>query len=265
MEQILTSFCEEFLKLSEIGTPMVVVTQTGYRGSAPQDVGARMIVGLDGILFGTVGGGKVERRCLDLAAEFLQSKDPVPNQSFTWNLQRDIGMTCGGEVSMFFEIHRPQEMWNIAIFGAGHISQELTRILIKLNCELTVVDGRQEWLDKLPTSPRLHKIHLTNMADVVDQLKDNTFVALMTMGHATDTPVLHRALMTRKFPYLGVIGSDAKRNRIESELKEKGTPSKKLKEFFCPMGEEFGSNAPVEIALSIVAQMLKIRDLKKAL
>ncbi|HXH31247.1 MAG TPA: xanthine dehydrogenase accessory protein XdhC [Bacteriovoracaceae bacterium] len=261
MEQNFSVFCEEFLKLSESNTPMVVVTQTHMRGSAPQDIGARMIVGLDGIIFGTIGGGKIEKRCIDTAHEFLTSKEPVPSQSFTWNLQKDIGMTCGGEVTIFFEIHRPQQRWSIAIFGAGHISQELTRVLLKLDCELTVIDQRQEWLDKLPpTSSRFKKICQTNMAEVIDSLKDNTFVASVTMGHATDTPIIFRALSTRNFPYLGVIGSYAKRNRIESELKELGIAQDRLKDFFCPMGEDFGRNAPVEIALSITAQMLKLRD-----
>jgi xanthine dehydrogenase accessory factor len=260
MEQSFSVFCSEFLKLTESNTPMVVVTQTHYRGSAPQDVGARMIVGTDGILFGTVGGGKVEKRCIDMAQEFLQSKEPVVSQSFTWNLQKDIGMTCGGEVTMFFEIHRPKDRWNIAIFGAGHISQEFTRLLLLLDCDITVVDERPEWINKLPENKRLKKICQPNMAEIVDGLKDTAFLASMTMGHATDTPILARALLTRNFPYVGVIGSYAKRNRIESELKELGVHDSKVKSFHCPMGEDFGRNSPVEIAFSITAQMLKVRD-----
>ncbi len=82
----------------------------------------------------------------------------------------------------------------------------------------------------------------------------------MTMGHASDVPVLVKALTGRHFPYVGVIGSVAKRNRIEQDLLEKGVPETRLKEFHCPMGESFGRNAPAEIALSITAQILKKRD-----
>ena len=259
MERNLTLFCETLLQLKSEGRAIVVVTMTNSRGDAPQEVGARMIVGKEGILFGTVGGGKIENHCIKTAQEFLVSLDRVLPQSFTWNLQKDITMSCGGEVTMFFEVERPQDEWRIAVFGAGHISQEVTRALLRLNCTLIVVDSRQDWLAKLPDSPRLKKICTADMKAVLDQLDDNTFVASMTMGHATDLPILHKALSERKFAYLGVIGSDVKRLKLEKELQEQGVSSSRTKEFFCPMGEEIGNNAPAEIAISIIAQMLKVR------
>jgi xanthine dehydrogenase accessory factor len=261
MEKNFSLFCEEFLKLTESHTPMVVVTQTGSRGGAPNETSARLIVGKNGeILFGTVGGGKIEAHCIKLSREFLNSPGHVENQSHTWNLQKDIGMTCGGEVTMFFEIHRPQDRWEIAVFGAGHISQELVRVLLRLDCHLTVSDQRGEWLSKLPESKRLKKICTSDLASVVDTLPDNTFIASMTMGHASDVPVLVRSLSERKFPFVGVIGSLAKRNRILKDLREKGISEERLKELHCPMGEDFGRNAPAEIALSVAAQLLKVRD-----
>jgi xanthine dehydrogenase accessory factor len=261
MERNFGQFCEAFLRLTESNTPMVVVTQVSQRGAAPQDIGARMIVGKNSeILFGTVGGGKIEAHSLKLATEYLNSKEHVENQSFTWNLQKDIGMTCGGEVTMLFEIHRPQDKWEVAVFGAGHISQELVRVLLRLDCHITVADQREEWLAKLPESQRLKKICTPDLAAVVDTLPENTFITSMTMGHATDMPVLVRALTKKNFPYVGVIGSAAKRNRLEQDLAGLGVPEARLKEFFCPMGEDFGRNAPAEIALSIAAQLLKTRD-----
>jgi xanthine dehydrogenase accessory factor len=169
-------------------------------------------------------------------------------------------MTCGGEVTMLFEIHRPQDKWEVAVFGAGHISQELVRVLLRLDCHITVADQREEWLAKLPESQRLKKICTPDLAAVVDTLPENTFITSMTMGHATDMPVLVRALTKKNFPYVGVIGSAAKRNRLEQDLAGLGVPEARLKEFFCPMGEDFGRNAPAEIALSIAAQLLKTRD-----
>jgi xanthine dehydrogenase accessory factor len=254
VEQFFDVFCETYLKLHREGVPMVVVTMTDYRGSAPQDPGARMIVGESGILFGTVGGGKIEKKCLDVASELLLTKRCQAPFGRTWNLQRDIGMSCGGEVTMFFESHVPSARWHVAIFGAGHVSQELTRLLLKLDCQLTVVDPRQEWLDKLPAthSSRVRYVCATDMAQVLDELSPDTFVALMTMGHASDMPILKRALNEFKFPFLGVIGSAAKRNRLEAELGRK--------DFHCPLGEDFGNNAPMEIALSMVAQLMRERD-----
>lgn len=253
MEQRLDAFCSRFLQLYQEQVPMVVVTMTAHRGSAPQDPGARMIVGKDGLLFGTVGGGKIEKKCLDVAAELLTSVEARAPFSHTWNLQRDIGMSCGGEVSMFFELYRPEASWHVAIFGAGHVAQELVRILERLDCWVTVVDPRPEWLEKLPSPhARLKKICTTEMALELDALSEHCFIALMTMGHSSDMPILRKALSEHHFPFVGVIGSKAKRHRLEQELG--------MTNFHCPLGEDFGSNAPSEIALSMVAQLLRERD-----
>ena len=252
-------FCAAFLKFREQKTPLVVVTMTGERGHAPQDVGARMLVGTDGLLFGTVGGGKIEKKCIDLAQEYLASQERVPHQSFTWNLKRDIGMSCGGEVSFFFEILKPSMEWKVALFGAGHIVQELAPLMLKLDCQLTVTDPRAEWVAKLPDSPKLSKQVASDMLPVLDELPDDTFVCMITMGHSTDYPLLKRALETRRFPYLGVLGSKVKRIKMESELRESGMNITRTKEFFCPMGEDYGKNSPAEIAISIAAQLLQVR------
>ncbi|MFP5458070.1 MAG: xanthine dehydrogenase accessory protein XdhC [Bacteriovoracia bacterium] len=261
MEQQLDQFCQYFLRFHSEGRALVVVTMVDNRGSAPQDVGARMIVGTEGLLFGTVGGGKIEKRCLDEAQKLLASPERVHSQSFTWNLQRDIGMSCGGEVTMFFEVQRPSERWHVAIFGAGHVSQELVRVLLKLDCHLTVIDPRSEWLEKLPAqSERFKKIQTDTMAAVLRDLHPKSFVALMTMGHSFDAPILTRALKEFSFPFLGVIGSKQKRSRLEKELTESGVSPELLTSFHCPLGEAFGTNAPAEIALSMVAQLLRARD-----
>jgi xanthine dehydrogenase accessory factor len=265
-EQSLTIFCEAFRKLSSQSLPIVVVTLVGTRGHAPQDVGARMIIGQDGILFGTVGGGKIEKRCIDTALEYLNGKPATDRTGlFTWNLQRDIGMSCGGEVTVFFEAHLPAHDWNVVVFGAGHVSQQLTRLLLKLNCKLTVIDHRQEWLDRLPKVNRYQKVLTQSMPNqITDQiagLPTNAYVVIMTMGHATDYPILLAALRSgKKFPYLGVIGSPVKRIKINSELKAEGLSPEQIQSFQCPMGEPWGNNSPPEIAISIISQLIRTRD-----
>jgi xanthine dehydrogenase accessory factor len=259
MEQNFESFCTRFLELKSQTIPLVIVTMIGEKGHAPQDIGARMIVGVGGILFGTVGGGKIEKKCLDLAMGFLKQSGRVPHQSFHWNLKRDVGMSCGGEVSFFFEIHKPEADWKIALFGAGHIVQELAPLLLKLDCTLTVTDPREEWVNRLPNTSRLKKNIASDMGTVMDQLPDDTFVCMITMGHSTDYPLLERALKTRQFPYLGVLGSKVKRIKMESELREAGLDPEKAKQFLCPIGEDYGKNSPAEIAVSIAADLLKNR------
>lgn len=251
-------FLDFIQKLREVGQEAVVVTMVSARGSAPQEIGARIIVGKEGLLFGTVGGGKVEQKCIAHAKAMLLGE--LDHDFVEWNLQKDVGMTCGGVVSLYFERILPKAKWKIAIFGAGHVAQELVRLLLRLDCEITCVDGRIEWLNKMPENPKLIKIHTENLKEVVKTLPSESFIASMTMGHAYDLPVLIEALSLQHFPYIGVIGSDSKARVLRSDLQKAGVDQQLIEQLICPIGEPFGNNQPAEIAVSIAAQMIKVRD-----
>jgi xanthine dehydrogenase accessory factor len=254
---------EQLVLLENEGVSFVLVTLVDALGSTPQDPAAKMLVTAQGLYSGTVGGGKVEAAALKLAAEVLAKGEAKP-RFVSWTLKGDVGMTCGGSVKFYFEPHFGAGPWNIAVFGAGHIGQALIPVLTPLPARITVVDSRSEWLDRLPRSNNLRVIHSESPESVVPSLPDNTFVLVMTMGHATDRPILRRALTERNFPFIGVIGSDAKAKILRRELVADGVSAKKAAGFLCPVGLDFGSNHPHEIALSIAAQLLSVRDRPKA-
>ncbi len=252
---------EKILELRERGSPFVVATLVKTKGSAPQEVGAKIIVGPEGYIDGTVGGGKVEERVIFHAKNMLKTAESFDYSE--WNLQTDIKMTCGGVVSFFFERVQARPTWEIAVFGAGHVSQELIRTLLKLECSITCIDPRADWLDKLPEHHKLKKIQTESMKDVVSELHPDTFIVSMTMGHAFDLPILTEAMKRNVFPYVGAIGSDSKAAVLRSDLKKNGVSDEKIKALYCPIGEPFGNNTPAEIALSVTAQLIKFRDGQK--
>lgn len=245
-------------ELKSCGTPFVMVTMVSTRGSAPQEPGAKAIVTSQGLHCGTVGGGKVELRCIAQAQAMLESGRRNP-ELMVWNLQRDIGMTCGGEVTYLFE---PQDggRWEITLFGAGHVAQAVVRALEPIDCQVICIDSRPEWLEKLPRTPKVRALRMENPADHVGSLSRDSFVLVMTQGHATDLPILH-ALMSRhpELPFLGSVGSDVKALKLRSDLKERGIPAEVAERLRCPVGLPLGSNQPAEIAISIVAQLLQVR------
>lgn len=253
-------YYEEINNLLSTQTPFVSVILVDATGSVPQDAGTKMLVTKHGLHYGTVGGGKVEKRAIDEAVDLLRSDDPsVKTKFFNWSLERDIGMTCGGMVKLFLEKHNTKT-WNIVIFGAGHVANSLVQLLIPLECRITCIDPRPEWLEKLPEAPSLTKLQAENMVDQVKNIPDDSFVLLMTMGHTTDKPILLEILKTKTFPYLGVIGSDAKAIRLKQDILAEGLAQQKTTEFFCPIGLPLGSNHPREIAISIGAQLIQERD-----
>ncbi|MBO9668544.1 MAG: xanthine dehydrogenase accessory protein XdhC [Bdellovibrio sp.] len=253
------TFLSAFKSLQDAGKSFVAVTLVKHVGSAPQEVGAKALISLDGLEFGTVGGGKVENAAIKEAQRMI--REDHKNHFVDWNLQKDIGMTCGGVVSFFFELHEAKNPFHIAVFGAGHISQEFVRLLTTLDCHVTCYDQRQEWIDRLPRSSKLTTMCTDDLAGQVAKIPNNAYVTIMTMGHGTDLPVLTEVMKTReRFSYVGNVGSDQKRKRLDADLKNAGIADEDLKKFYCPMGEPFGNNTPVEIAFSIVAQVLKTRD-----
>jgi xanthine dehydrogenase accessory factor len=253
------TFFETQTELLTQGTPFVAVTVVDTLGSTPQDRGAKMLVTSEGRVVGTVGGGKVEVRAIAEAQQMLADSSAAKTRFFQWSLEKDIGMTCGGIVRVYFEAFNVTR-WNIVVFGAGHVANALVDTLVKLDCRVTCIDPREEWLARLPESAKLTKMHATDMPSCVAQIPEGSFVVLMTMGHTTDKPILIEILRTRTFPYLGVIGSNAKAKRLREDVLHAGLPDEATRAFFCPVGLEIGSNHPQEIAISVVAQMMQVRD-----
>jgi xanthine dehydrogenase accessory factor len=249
-------FWPHFYQLQSNDTPFCCVTLIDSIGSAPADRGAKMLVTREGLVAGTVGGGKIEARALLEAREMLEraSSEPIFTQ---WNLQTELGMTCGGVVMLFFEPFGIAR-WPIAAFGAGHVAQALVRVLLPLDCRLSCFDTRAQWLDQLPDDPKLRRVLSDDLAAEVATLPDDSFVLLMTMGHATDLPVL-RELLARPFPFIGVIGSKAKAGALRRTLLKEGFSPEQCERFFCPLGLSIGTNHTHEIAISITAQLLQQR------
>lgn len=253
----MTVWLEHVTEVTQKRIDHVVVTLVNARGSAPQEVGAKMLVTKDGLRYGTVGGGKIEAFCINKAVEMLTNKS-TPEMG-TYNLQKDIGMTCGGEVSLFFETQF-FSTWSVAVFGAGHVSQELCRIMQTWSCQVQVFDNRSEWIEKLPNSFNIKKILSENISSHVDSLPDGTFLMSLTQGHAADVPVLEKALKQHtRFAFLGVIGSKMKGEKIRGELRQRGVSEDALLRLHCPIGLDFGDNTPPEIAVSIAAQLLSYK------
>jgi len=252
------TFFESLNELAESGAPFVSVTVVDTLGSTPQDRGAKMLVTAAGRQHGTVGGGKIEARCIQEAQAMLADDSAPKTRFYQWSLDKDIGMTCGGIVRVYFEAFNVTR-WNIVVFGAGHVASALIEVLLRLDCRITCFDPRAEWIERLPASPRLRKVVSGDLTAEVAAIPEGTFVLLMTMGHSTDKPILLEILRTRTFPYLGVISSNAKAKRLRQDVAEAGLPEAMTRAFLCPVGLEIGSNHPHEIAISVAAQLLQSR------
>jgi xanthine dehydrogenase accessory factor len=255
----------EIERLRRAGAAFCVTTIVDGRGSIPQIVGATAIFGAEGLVFGTVGGGKLEAACAERAREFLAGAAGARTHFQRLNLQRDLGMTCGGEVALYFELCRPETSWNIVVFGAGHVAQSLCRFLVELDCSILCIDTRAEWLGRLPSSERLEAARVEDYRDGIDRIRAGASVVIMTMGHASDLPIL-RALADRRLELaeIGVLGSEGKSRIIRRELSDEGVDPAFVAALACPLGEKLGNNTPGEIAVSVASWLLSRRRARQA-
>ena len=253
---IFSEFISACHNLEQEGRSYAVVTLIKIDAHVPQEVGAKMLVTAAGLHAGTIGGGKLEAKAIELATLQLKTSG---SQLHKIDLNKDLGMVCGGVATIFIESSQ-HKSWNIAVYGAGHVGQALIQLLKTFACQLYWIDSRQDWLDKQPEHPRLKKILATNLGVIPPTLPEGAFHIIATPGHAFDLEVLKSVLRLTHTPYIGVIGSKVKARTIRASLMNEGFSEADCARFHCPMGLPIGNNTPAEIAVSIAAQILERRD-----
>lgn len=248
---------QELAQLESTGQPCVWVTVLATAGSTPQKAGAHMLVLKDGSVRGTIGGGAVEKQVVDDAVAFLHSEETTP-RTFQAHLTHDLGMCCGGAMTVFLEKYGDGAP--LVIFGAGHVSLELAALATRVGFQVTVVDERNEWL----TEARFPNVKRCLAPPDMEarRLDSGVFACIATHDHQLDLQCLE-ALRLIPLAYLGVIGSRRKALRFRQRLEAQGFTSEECARFECPMGLEIGAVTPAEIAISTLGRLISVRSQRR--
>jgi xanthine dehydrogenase accessory factor len=249
---------EEIVAAKQSNIPVVLATVIESLGSAPREEGARMLVKSDGSIIGTIGGGAIEKKIIDEAMAIMGTKT---SRFIRYDL-KDIGMICGGGMSIFIEsIVQPPKLY---VFGAGHIGSVLSRIGKLLDFDVTVIDNRPDFAnkEKLPWSDNVIS---DDYIQAIGKLafSENTYMVILTHRHAHDYEVLEK-LIEKPYKYIGMIGSRIKVSQSFQKLREKGVSEEIISSIHSPVGIRIGANTPAEIAVSIVAEIIAVRNNKNA-
>jgi len=146
------------------------------------------------------------------------------------------------------------------IFGAGHVSHKIAPIAESVGFSTTIIDDRATFANK----ERFPHANIIVMPSLNDSLKElnipkNSFIIIVTRGHLHDAVILEQ-LLSEPFAYIGMIGSRHKRDTLYQQLIDKGQFSKDdLKRVYSPIGLPILAETPEEIAVSIVAEIIKVR------
>lgn len=238
--------------------PAALATVIRRSGSAPQVVGARMLLYADGSMLGTVGGGAIEHQVLETCRQVLRSGKP---QTVEAHLVRDLGMCCGGAMEVFVEFVQAEA--RLIIVGAGHVAQALAPLARGIGFRVVVADDRDELLDEdaFEHVERL-SCDADELGDAIPDLGARDIVVIMTRDHARDEQALAK-LLERPLAYLGMIGSRRKVHavlaRILRRYDERGKPRPELGHVHAPIGLALGGRTPQEIAVSVAAELIALR------
>jgi xanthine dehydrogenase accessory factor len=240
------------------GEEAALVTIVSTRGSTPQRIGAKLLVYADGRTVGTIGGGCYENDAAGKAREAVRTRQPkLVTYDLTDEVAQDNGLICGGTMQVFIEPLEPSPQ--LYVVGAGHVSQHVAHIAHAVGFRVHVLDDREKFANA-ERFPDAASITVDDIAPWLTQaaISPGAFVVVVTRGHAHDLGAL-RALASRPFRYVGMIGSRAKVKKINEDLLASGVAPEWIRAVHAPIGLGIGAVTPEEIAVSIVAELIAVR------
>ena len=315
-------FASSRLQAREGVVLMVVAESTG---SSPGRQGYKMAVGSNGAMIGSIGGGVMEVRLVELAKGILSEPGAVATgfrdsaiseQVHQKNSPNSSGMICSGKQTVIFNrlddahagtvkaiiealqndsrerllftpteftITPPSELDDyifvkftetdflygerlgkkndLYIVGGGHCALALSELMSKMDFHIRIFDDRPDLntIDKNKYADEITIIESYDRIGEVIRAGRNKYVVVMTLGYASDEIVI-RELIEHDLKYFGVLGSRAKMKTLLTALKKAGFAKGKLDRIHTPIGLPINSRTPEEIAVSIAAEIIAVKN-----
>jgi xanthine dehydrogenase accessory factor len=210
------------------------------------EVGMKKLFAADGEQLGSLGNAELENDLIGELTEVLEENSPAV---FRWKDEA---------VSVFLDPLQPRP--TLLVAGAGHVGQALCHLCDWLDFDVVLVDDRANFAseERLPEAKRII------IGDIADELRKYpidhlTYVVVVTRGHQHDEEALH-SVVESKARYVGLIGSRRKIKLIFDDLLDAGISEENLARVYAPIGLDISSKTVPEIAVSIAAQLVQVRN-----
>jgi xanthine dehydrogenase accessory factor len=300
--------------------PVMLLYVLDSKGSSPGRQGFFMAVDAGGGMEGSIGGGIMEHKFVEMAKERLQEtgyKAQLRKQYHDKEAAKDrSGMICSGQQTIliyqlqakdreaittmidsleqnkngeltlspdgiefsdsiplndfYIEIESEQN-WiykektgyknRLFIIGGGHCALALSKMMCMMDFYIHLFDEREN-LHTMVQNNFVHEKRLVGSYQELEQLipsGDHHYVVIMTFGYRTDGIAL-RALTNKQFKYLGMLGSRHKIDKMFEELEQENVDKNFLSNIYSPVGLPINSQTPEEIAISIAAEIISIKN-----
>lgn len=246
------------LVLDEVaaGRHAALVTVVRTDRSTPRRHGATMVVFADGRCHGTVGGGEMEARAREAASSALLDGQP---RLITYRLvDPSIGDpgVCGGEMDVYVEPYMTEP--TLVVLGAGHVGRAVTDLASWLGWTVIVWDDRPDQLEGITNATSVSSGPV-DQALTAAGIDSRTALVVVTRNVALDREIIP-ALLSTKAGYIGLMGSGRRWTTTRAMLLEDGISEDQLSRIQTPIGLEIGAETPEEIAISIMAEVVRARS-----
>ncbi|HUS02868.1 MAG TPA: XdhC family protein, partial [Chitinophagaceae bacterium] len=150
---------------------------------------------------------------------------------------------------------------HLYIVGGGHCALAFSKLMSMMDFYIHLFEEREG----LNTMAANNYAHEKNIVNDYSELKthipagENNYVVVMTFGYRTDD-IAVRALLNKNFKYFGLLGSKKKIEKMFEDYKNEGTDEKALRKIHSPIGIQIKSQTPEEIAISIAAEIIKVKN-----
>jgi xanthine dehydrogenase accessory factor len=254
----MVSIYQQVSELEQKGQGGVLCTIIQSRGSTPRHAGSKMLVFPNGTFVGSVGGGEIESRVI---SEALAAYIDGVTRKLEYNMidpsAGDPGV-CGGTVEVYVEPILPKP--RLVIIGCGHVGKVTANLAKWLGFKVAVSDDRPEYCNQefIPEADEFYPVKMEDLPNAME-ITPHTYIVITTRGSNVDVDGM-APLFESTAKYIGVIGSKRRWVTTRKGLLDKGVSEEKLNRVFSPIGLELGAETPEEIAVSIMAEVIMVRN-----
>jgi xanthine dehydrogenase accessory factor len=223
--------------------PFVLATVVAYKSPQSARPGSKAIIKPDGSMIGWIGGGCVQPIVMREAKQALQTGSPrlltiSPDEPRDdWKGVQSFRMTCegGGSLEIYLEPFLPKPQ--LVIVGNSPVAEMVAQFGALLDFKVIAAD--------------------TDFSSIKDQLNEASYVVVATMGNRDEEGLL--AVVGTRPKYLGLVASTKKSEALFEYVRETGASDEDIAVITCPAGIEIGSETLPEIALSVMAEIVRVR------
>jgi len=243
---------QEVARIKQKGGAAILATLISVDGTFPKEGSSKVLMKASGEKIGDMlGGRQIEQRILREGEILLKGNKPTvlaidSKESSSWKKMEVLLEPIFSEPTVY-------------IFGAGHVSQQLAPLAKRVSFKVVVIDDREMFANR-ERFPEADEVIVSEFEKSFDHLNidECSYIVIVTRGHLYDGFVLEQAVKTNA-RYIGMIGSRKKIQTLYQNLIKKGISKETLNRVCAPIGLDINSETPEEIAVSIVAELIKVR------